>query len=50
MKSCHLWKTLMDLEGIYYAKWNKSERKIDIIWCHLYVESKNKTKQRKTDS
>ena len=26
----------------YYVKWNKSNRKSNTIWCHLYVKSKNK--------
>ena len=24
----------------FAAKWSKSDRKINIMWCHLYVESK----------
>ena len=24
----------------YYAKWNKSDRKTNTIWYHLYAESK----------
>ena len=26
--------------GKHYAKWNKSDRKINATWYHLYVESK----------
>ena len=29
----------------YYAKWNKS--KTNIIWSHLYVESKNTYKKKR---
>jgi len=32
----------------YYGKWNKSNRKTNTIWFHLYVESKNQTKTNKT--
>ena len=33
-----------------YAKWNKSKKKVNTVWCHFYAESKiysklvNKTK------
>ena len=30
--------------GGYYAKWNKSDRERQILWCHLYVESKKYNK------
>ena len=36
----------------HYAKLNKSDKKTNSEWCHLYIESKNKTKhqtQRKGD-
>ena len=32
-----------NMDGIlwrYYAKWNKSDRKTNTVWSHLYVESK----------
>ena len=28
----------------YHTKWNKSDRKINTTWYHLYVESKKKKK------
>ena len=31
----------MDAPRAYQAKW-KRQRKINIIWCHLYVKSKKK--------
>ena len=40
-------KTWMDLDSIW-AKWNKSKK--DIIWFHLYVESKKQmNKENKTE-
>ena len=44
----------MDGLGEHYAKWNKSDRKTNTIWYHLYVESKkynklvNITKKKQT--
>ena len=35
----------MDGSWGHYAKWNKSQRKKNNTWSHLYVESKTKTKQ-----
>ena len=34
----------MDGLGGYNAKWNKSERKTNTVWYHLYVESKKYNK------
>ena len=34
----------MDGLGGYYAKWNVRQRKINTVWYHLYVESKNYNK------
>ena len=34
-----IWNNMDGLGG-YYAKWNKSDRKINVVWHHLYVESK----------
>ena len=30
----------IDGPGEYHTKWNKSDRKTNILWYHLYVESK----------
>ena len=35
----------VDGTRMYYAKWNKvSQRKINIIWVHLYVEFKKENR------
>ena len=36
MKSCHLQQ--VDRTRMYYVKWNVSQRKINTIWFHSYVE------------
>ena len=36
-KSCHLWQ---HRTWGHYARWNKSDRKTDTVWYHLYAESK----------
>ena len=41
-----MWKP-MDRPRWYYAKWNVSQRKTNIIWFHLLVESKKQHKQTK---
>ena len=37
---------LQQLDGLggIYAKWNKSDRKTNTVWYHLYVESKKYSK------
>ena len=34
----------MDGPGHYYVKWNKSQRNINTVWFHLYVESNEQNK------
>ena len=34
----------------HYTKWSKPGRKTNTIWCHLYVESKNKQTNKQTNN
>ena len=36
-----IWNNIYELRG-YHTDWSKSDRKINVIWYHLYVESKKK--------
>ena len=40
----------MDEPRGYYTKWNKSYRKTNTIWPHLYVESEEHNKKAKTET
>ena len=37
----------MDGPREHYAKWSKSEREINSVWFHLYVESDRQNTERK---